>query len=225
MWSVSCSQARKRQWTVPLQVNCADVYAQNPTMETINAAIVRVFLYPFVVLRTYTACLKAWTLRTTFQGFHWIFSAAPRLPHEVRVCNHLMLCSFGQQNQDMIIRGLNVFCLSGNRGGVDEWNRIGAPKFHWFPTKIQNSSMIIRSMFLQGSRIQDTHNVYYYDAPLTFKDVQRIYHISPKIRNSSIYSYPAQITRYNRHFPYHRRTPEKMFSSDVGKDTGSDILW
>ena len=54
-------------------------------------------------------------------------SSAPRLPHEVRVCNHLMLCSFGQQNQDMIIRGLNVF-FSGNRGGVDEWNRIGAPK-------------------------------------------------------------------------------------------------
>lgn len=38
--------------------------------------------------------------------------------------------------------------------------------------------MIMSSMFLQGSRIQDTHNVYYYDAPLTFKDVQRIYHIS-----------------------------------------------
>lgn len=92
--------------------------------------------------------------------------------------------------------------------------------------------MIMSSMFPQGSRIWDTHNVYYYHAPLTFKDVQRIYHISrhylkyPKIRNSSIkYSYPAQITRYNRHFPYHRRTPEKMFSSDVGKDTGSDILW
>ena len=120
MWSVSCSQARKRQWTVPLQVNCADVYAQNPTMETINAAIVRVFLYPFVVLRTYTACLKAWTLRTTFQGFHWIFSAAPRLPHEVRVCNHLMLCSFGQQNQDMIIRGLNGF-LSFRESRWSRW--------------------------------------------------------------------------------------------------------
>ena len=47
---------------------------------------------------------------------------------------------------------------------------LGHPKFHWFPTKIQNSSMIMSSMFLQGSRIQDTHNVYYYDAPLTFKE-------------------------------------------------------
>ena len=37
-------------------------------------------------------------------------SLAPGLPHEVRVRNHLMLCSFSQQNQHMIFRGLKVFC-------------------------------------------------------------------------------------------------------------------